>query len=342
MLNRKTKKKRLIIIGGGYTLKEGVNKGLWKHIKGQEIWSINNAFKRMPYFPSKQLWLDSSFFLNNIDKLKLLSNNGVDLVCGEERYEIFYNLLKCVCRLLKKNNNKQTELVIRKVFFKFLKPACGNKAFLSYVMINFFYFSPYEPYRFLFDAKNNQYLLVKGLNKPGKPQKVYFLNPDKKDDLFILLKRKIQDLFKKIKKYNFIKNIKLNQVTSDMDLYLKEEALFSSGLTGKFALSLALKNNYNEIFLLGYDFGVSSNVSDIKKYYKSKIKAFQLEGENFNNLKRYYNSNEKIKEKEIKEFGIFLKQSKIKNINIYNVSKISNIPYFKKLEYNEFFDLLNK
>ena len=43
---------RLIILGAGASLKEGVYKGLWEVIKGQDIWAINFMFKVMPYPPS--------------------------------------------------------------------------------------------------------------------------------------------------------------------------------------------------------------------------------------------------------------------------------------------------
>jgi len=52
----------VILVGGGYSIKEGIEKGLWNEIKNQEIWSLNIAFKTMPYLPSKELFVDHSFF----------------------------------------------------------------------------------------------------------------------------------------------------------------------------------------------------------------------------------------------------------------------------------------
>jgi len=37
--------KECIIVGAGYSIKEGLEKGLWAKIKGKEVWSLNSAFK---------------------------------------------------------------------------------------------------------------------------------------------------------------------------------------------------------------------------------------------------------------------------------------------------------
>ena len=72
--------KKVIIVGGGSSVKEGIEKGLWYKIKGNEIWSLNFAYKFMPYLPTRELWIDTSFFTNNIDDLKNLHENGVKLI----------------------------------------------------------------------------------------------------------------------------------------------------------------------------------------------------------------------------------------------------------------------
>lgn len=71
--------KEVVIIGGGSSVKEGIDKNLWEEIKDKEIWSLNFAFMFMPYLPKRQLWIDTSFFKNYCDKLQELYNQGVSL-----------------------------------------------------------------------------------------------------------------------------------------------------------------------------------------------------------------------------------------------------------------------
>jgi len=82
-------KKQCIIIGGGYSIKEGINKGLWEKIKGLDVWSLNFAYLAMPYLPTRQLWVDISFFNNNIDSLQKLNQQGVPMYAKlHSRYSI--------------------------------------------------------------------------------------------------------------------------------------------------------------------------------------------------------------------------------------------------------------
>jgi len=71
--------KEVIIIGGGYSVKEGIEKGLWNKIESKVIWSLNYVFKVMPYLPTAELWVDSSFFKENASELQLLAEKGVKL-----------------------------------------------------------------------------------------------------------------------------------------------------------------------------------------------------------------------------------------------------------------------
>lgn len=50
--------REVIILGGGYSVKEGIDKGLWDKIKGLDIWALNVTYKTMPYLPNKELWVD--------------------------------------------------------------------------------------------------------------------------------------------------------------------------------------------------------------------------------------------------------------------------------------------
>jgi len=75
----------VIIIGGGNSVREGIDKGLWDKIKGKEIWSLNSVFKLMPYLPSKQLWVDNSFFKHEIGELQKLHKQGVHMISKNYR-----------------------------------------------------------------------------------------------------------------------------------------------------------------------------------------------------------------------------------------------------------------
>jgi len=75
--------KSIIIVGGGASIREGVDKGLWDKIKGKEIIALNSSYKVMPYEPSIEMWVDKDFFLHDIDELQKLQMKGVKLVAKE-------------------------------------------------------------------------------------------------------------------------------------------------------------------------------------------------------------------------------------------------------------------
>ena len=71
---------RVILIGGGNSVKEGIENGLWDKLKNEEVWSLNFAYQFMPYPPKKQLWVDDSFFNKCVDDLeKLCKINNVEM-----------------------------------------------------------------------------------------------------------------------------------------------------------------------------------------------------------------------------------------------------------------------
>ena len=72
----------LIIIGGGYSIKKGIEKGLWTSInkKTIDIWSLNYAFLTMPFLPSVQLWTDFAFFLTCQKEILELGKKNVELI----------------------------------------------------------------------------------------------------------------------------------------------------------------------------------------------------------------------------------------------------------------------
>jgi hypothetical protein len=210
--------KDCIIIGGGRSILEGISLDLWQRIKDKETWSLNFAYKTMPYTPTKQLWIDVSFFTNNIVDIQELYKNGVECI-----------------------------------------------------------------------AKAHQ-------------------------------------------KYSFISEIKQYVTTREIKESIEKKIFIGRmGLVGFFALSLATKEKYDRIFLLGFDFGLIEGETKTH-YYQDTI---VVKSTGINHPELYRTNNNVIKQ--VEDFEIFLKESS----KIYNVSTKSNIPYFEKINYTTFFNLLN-
>lgn len=78
--------KKVIIIAGGFSVLEGINKGLWQKLienyfsnENTEVWSLNFSYKFMPFLPDRQVWIDRDFFENNIEDILILKKNNVFL-----------------------------------------------------------------------------------------------------------------------------------------------------------------------------------------------------------------------------------------------------------------------
>ena len=73
---------RVVIVGGGYSIKEGIEKGLWSNLNKNnlDVWSLNYAFLTMPFLPNKQIWVDFAFFLTQQKEILKLGKRGVKLV----------------------------------------------------------------------------------------------------------------------------------------------------------------------------------------------------------------------------------------------------------------------
>ena len=70
--------RQLIIIGGGFSLKEGIDKGLWDKLKNKWTIGLNYSFK---FFDSTLLsYVDKEFYKEEYEKLKHLS-----LIIGKEQ-----------------------------------------------------------------------------------------------------------------------------------------------------------------------------------------------------------------------------------------------------------------
>lgn len=205
-----------IICGGGNSVREAIDGGLWNKIQGREIWSVNYAFMTMPYLPTRELWCDRDFFKKNIDALQNISKQGVQ--CHTREHNAYINIpeikqYKCT----RDPNNKSNELFIGQL-----------------------------------------------------------------------------------------------------------------GLSGFFALHLAVKEEYERIFLLGYDFG---EIGQYTHYYEGVLKT---ESEGVGNHTVY--KQEGNTRSNVKDFEMFTNPS-LKS-KIYNVSMISFIPFFEKITYEQMYRLL--
>lgn len=214
--------KTAIIVGGGYSIKEGISLGLWEKIQGKcHIFSINFAYMTMPFVPTKEIWLDTTFFRNNMDSLYALEQKD--------------------CQMITKKNDK----------------------------------------------------------------------------------------------YKDIKSFKVYGITREKFVYpVTENAVFvgSNGLSGFFALSVAILQGYDNIYLLGYDFGTPSIHDTNTHFYQDKI---AVASSGIKNPGVYLNMNNSVK-KECNDFNQYTKCG----VTITNVSPLSNITAFPKIDYPTFFSLL--
>ena len=220
---------KVIIVAAGTSVKEGIEKGLWEKIKGNIIWSCNYAFMTMPYEPKRQLWVDRSFFKNNIIKLNELANRDVEMYAKDDNY--LQGLTKIHCLQ-------------------------GSRNPLEY------------------------------WGKLGKEKNRIFIG--------------------------------------------------DQGFVGTFALHLAICENFTEIFLLGYDYGVPLHLIEQKKthYYQDNLKVIS------SGMYRpeVYIEGGKIKDK-VNDYNVFSQEPDVK---IWNVSMESNINCFEKIDYDMFFKKLQE
>lgn len=76
--------RKVIIVGGGHSVLEGIEMGLWEKIKEEEVWSLNSVFKLMPYLPTVQLWVDVGFYNNEVENLQELHTKGVKMISRDK------------------------------------------------------------------------------------------------------------------------------------------------------------------------------------------------------------------------------------------------------------------
>lgn len=141
--------------------------------------------------------------------------------------------------------------------------------------------------------------------------------------------------------YAAIDKIRKYQTTREVSGYKGKQTLKTDGtphiyvgqlgLVGTFALSLAIAEGYDTIFLLGFDFGVLSYEDKDTHYYQNQIKVISSGVGN----PQIYIKRDGTPSDDIKDFEVFTRE---KDINIYNISPQSNLPYFLKINYSQFFE----
>lgn len=219
--------KECIILGGGTSLKELEHH--WDKIEGKDVWSLNSAWKIMPFLPTREIWVDKSFFKKSLPELIKLHERGVKLYSKEP------------------------------------------------VTVNLY--SGYE-------------------------------------DMITVYKA----------------NRHVERYTDDITRMF----IGGLGLSGVFALSLAIHEGYERIFLCGYDFGTPQANEKQTHVYQNRMEDLRIHSHGVGNLSVYRDKQGTIK-KHLKDFDYFLSHKD----KILNVSLFSNIHQFKKVSYEKMFDLLN-
>jgi hypothetical protein len=231
--------KSCILIGGGKSVREGLSTDLWEKIKGQDIWSLNYTFKMMPYLPSRQCFVDNSFFKYNEDALHDLAAKGVPI--HSKRHSHMKHIPEQFIKQYETGRNKN---VFR-----------GKDAF-------------------------------------KEPPEIH---------LFIGL----------------------------------------MGLCGIFSLSLAIAEQYDIIYLCGYDQGPPSGDDKDTHWYQGQV---EVKSTGVGKPTVYWNQSktqnlEYTLKPQYQDFEIF---TTVPGVKIYNVSPKSNIPYFTKITYQDFYKLLEQ
>jgi len=124
-----------------------------------------------------------------------------------------------------------------------------------------------------------------------------------------------------------------------------KQGLYSGVLTGAFALNVAIQLEFKEIFLLGFDCG---EIHGRTHFYQDIPNAGQYrdyEGKPCTGVGRnesgeyntsFYNKDDEHLNKLWKPFEV-----EMNNVNIYNVSPLSRINVFPKIDYSTFFKMID-
>lgn len=138
------------------------------------------------------------------------------------------------------------------------------------------------------------------------------------------------------KKHNMYVDIPEIQTysTTSVDNEFNNKCLYvgSMRLVGTLALSLAVVEEFSPIFILGFDFGTTSLADKRTHYYYDDTHLNEF-GRGKSDA--YFLPDGSLKP-DVKDYSIY---SKFPN-KIYNVSLRSNIPFFEKISYEYFFEMI--
>ena len=136
--------------------------------------------------------------------------------------------------------------------------------------------------------------------------------------------------------------IKMFETTRNPKEFLEVKALETgrlfaggNGLSGFFALSYAVALEFDEIYLLGYDFGTPNGETNTHYYQEEKGELNIISAGA--GKPKVYMENGRIKST-VREFDVY----NATESRIFNISTISNIKSFEKMTYEEFFGRLNE
>lgn len=206
----------LVILGAGSSVREGIDQGLWWNLRRQNVWSLNYAFKVMPFIPSAQVWRDLGVWAEHKNEILALHRQGCCL------------------------------------YTRRLADYGGYYEVQSY----------------------------------GEDAEVFH----------------------------------------GKDGIVKDRIFCGRmGLTGVFALSLAIAKGYDRVYLLGYDFG-SPSFEDVNTHFYDGLNSEA-------GKPNIYLTTDSLPRDEVADFGQFLDSK----VEILNVSMKSNILCFPKIGYPEFF-----
>lgn len=125
--------------------------------------------------------------------------------------------------------------------------------------------------------------------------------------------------------------------TDDFKIHKRGKKIFAGrmGLCGVFALSLAIRKGYTDIFLLGYDFGSPTLRTKKTHFYQDTLPNVNVGAVGHPTI--YIGTKSKPRD-EVYDFDKFLEH----DVMIHNVSEISNIECFIKMSWKAFFERVSK
>jgi hypothetical protein len=130
-----------------------------------------------------------------------------------------------------------------------------------------------------------------------------------------------------------IKQYKCSRNEKEKDFSNNKIFIGGMGLCGSFAIDVAVKENYKQIFVLGLDFGTNNLQDDKTHWYQERASEFDIRSSGLSRPRTYLDDGNKIKHF-AKDFDFFKRYT---DVAIYNVSQRSNLSAFEKINYTTFY-----